>query len=209
VFRRCEDDGEIVGGEDILPRPFAGCVRIFPVQGAGKINGAAAVREVLVVEFLNPGEVRLQRAAESLREDGNAFPHTLALSNGNLPISKIDILDAQPETFEQAQTAPVEEVGHDPVISLQMGENGASFGSRKDDGKLGRAANTLDGDKFELPIEHLLVEEKQGAESLVCVEAATFESTARWVRKAAISGSPISAGWRFPWKRMKRRIQSK
>lgn len=48
-----------------------------------------------------------------------------------------------------------------------MGENGASFGSRKDDGKLGRAANALDGDEFELPIEHLLVEEEQGAESLV------------------------------------------
>ena len=160
-------DREIVGGEDILPRPFAGCVPIFPVQGAGKINGTAAVREVLLMEFLNPGEVRLQRPAEPLREDGNAFPHTLAFSNGNLAISKIDILDAQPETFEQAQTAPVEEVCHDPVISLQMGENGASFGSRKDDGKLGRAANALDGDEFELPIEHLLVEEEQGAESLV------------------------------------------
>jgi hypothetical protein len=111
--------------------------------------------------------MRLQRPAEPIRQDGDAFSHTFTFSNGDLAIPKIDILYAQPETFEQAQTASIEEVGHDSVISLQMGENRASFGSRKDDGKLGRAANALDVDKFELPIERLLVEEEQSAESLV------------------------------------------
>ena len=58
-------DGEIVGGEDILPCPFAGCLGIFPVQGAGKINGAAAVGEVLLMEFFDPGEVRLQEGGRA------------------------------------------------------------------------------------------------------------------------------------------------
>ena len=160
-------DGDFVGREDVLPGPFAGRVRIFPVQGAGKINNTTTLCEVLLMEFLDPGEVRLQRARESLWQDGNAFPHPLAFSNGDLAISKIDILDPEPKTFQQAQTASVKEVCHNPVISLQMSENGASFGSRKDDGKLGWAANPLDSDKFELPIEHLLEEKEERAQSLV------------------------------------------
>jgi len=34
------------------------------------------------------------------------------------------------------------------------------------------------------------VEEEQGGQSLVLVEALTFSATARWVRKALISASP-------------------
>jgi hypothetical protein len=160
-------DGDFVGREDILPRPFTGRIRIFPVQGAGKINRAAAVSEVLLMEFLDPGEVRLQRTGKPLRQNGNAFPHPLSFSNGDLAISKIDILDAKPKTFEQAQTAAVKEVCHNSVISLQMGENGPRFGSREDDGKLRRAANALDRNKFELPVEHLLEEKEKRAQSLV------------------------------------------
>jgi hypothetical protein len=160
-------DGEIVGREDILPRPFAGCVPVFPVQGAGEINRSAAVGKVLLMEFLNPREMGLKRTAEPLREDGNAFPHALAFSNGNLTIPKIDILHAEPETLEQTQTAPVEEVCHDPVVSLQLGENSASFGAGKNDGKLRWAPDALDVDEFELLIQYLLVKKKQGAQSLV------------------------------------------
>ena len=40
------------------------------------------------------------------------------------------------------------------------------------------------------------------------VEAATLPCTARWVRNASTSGAPISAGCRFRWNRMNRRIQS-
>jgi hypothetical protein len=87
-------NGGIVSGEDILPSPLTGCVGIFPLQGARKIDGAAVVGEVLLMKFFDPGEVRLERAAKPVGQDGNAFPHTLAFSDGDLAISKIDIFDA-------------------------------------------------------------------------------------------------------------------
>ncbi len=102
-------DGEFLGGEDILPRPFASRVGIFPVQGAGKINRAGPMGEVLLMAFLDPGEVCLKGTAKPFREEGNAFPHTFAFSNSGLTISKIDILDAKPETFEQTKTASIAE----------------------------------------------------------------------------------------------------
>ena len=41
------------------------------------------------------------------------------------------------------------------------------------------------------------------------VDAATSPSTASELRNFVISGAPISAGWRLPWKNMKRRIHAK
>jgi hypothetical protein len=58
-------------------------------------------------------------------------------------------------------------------------------------------------DGFELFVEDFAVEKKDGAERLVplaptartvCVEAATFRSEARWMRKVWISFAPIWAG---------------
>ncbi len=40
------------------------------------------------------------------------------------------------------------------------------------------------------------------------VDEATWPWTARWVSNASTSTAAISAGRRFLWKRMKRRIQS-
>jgi hypothetical protein len=57
-----------------------------------------------------------------------------------------------------------------------MGEKGAGFGAREDDGQFGRATDALDpGNVFELSIENLLVEKKKGAEGLIlsgCSDAA-------------------------------------
>ena len=50
--------------------------------------------------------------------------------------------------------------------------------------------------------EHLAVEEEQGRERCVCVEAATRRLTARWEMKAETSRAPNSARWRLPQKRM-------
>jgi hypothetical protein len=41
-----------------------------------------------------------------------------------------------------------------------------------------------------------------------CVDAATFPSTASDVKKRVISAAPMAAGWRFPWKKMQRRIHA-
>ncbi len=84
---------------------------------------------------------------------------------------------------------------HEAVIAFELSKDGASLGAGEDDGKLGRAADALHADEvLELSLQHLLVKKEQRAESLFWVEAATRASTARWLRKAAISASPMSPG---------------
>ena len=56
-------------------------------------------------------------------------------------------------------------------------------------GFLARTAST-----GQVHLEYVTIEKEQGAEGLFWVDAATFRSTARWVRKASISGVPIWRG---------------
>jgi hypothetical protein len=86
------------------------------------------------------------------------------------------------------------------VIAGQTGEDFEDFvfgqDGRQPPGFMG--AQGIDG-AVEFLVEDVAVEEEQGAEGLTSassvqgfwVEAATFCSTARWVRKASISAAPI------------------
>lgn len=47
---------------------------------------------------------------------------------------------------------------------------------------------------IEFDAEHFAVQEEQGAEGLVWVAAATFRSTARWLRKASMCCGPRLRG---------------
>ncbi len=59
-------------------------------------------------------------------------------------------------------------MGHEPVVAFEVREDGASLSTGEDDGELGRPTHPLNaGDEVEFPIQHLLVEEKQGAEGLI------------------------------------------
>src|ERR1700738_435704 len=112
-------------------------------------------------------KLHLKRAAEPSRQHGNAFPHSLGFPNRDLAVAEINVLDPQAQTFEQAQTAPVEKVSHGPVIAFQSGENGTRLRSGKNDWKFRGAPDPLTGDEFELTIQHLLIKEKERAEGLV------------------------------------------
>ena len=85
-----------------------------------------------------------------------------------MAIAEVDVFDAKAKTFEEAQSAPIKEMGHETVVAFELGENGAGLGSRENDGQLGRAPDPLDsGNKLELPFEHLLIKEKKRAEGLI------------------------------------------
>jgi hypothetical protein len=85
-----------------------------------------------------------------------------------LIVAEIDVLHAEAENFEEAETAAVKEVNHEPVVAFEMGENGAGFGACEDDGKLRRPVDPLDtGDELELPLKDMLVKEEQRAEGLI------------------------------------------
>jgi hypothetical protein len=112
--------------------------------------------------------VRLKRTAEALRQYSNPLAHSLAFAHGNLAVPKIDVLYTQPKTFQQAQTASVEELRHQTVIAFQPGEDATCFDRGKNDRQFGRTPDTLHSrDEIEFPVEDLLIEKKQGAQRLI------------------------------------------
>ena len=59
-------EGESGGGKDVLPGPGSDGARIFSLQCVGQKDGAAPEGQVLAVQLADAGEVRTERAAESL-----------------------------------------------------------------------------------------------------------------------------------------------
>jgi hypothetical protein len=72
------------------------------MQRARQINRTAAAGEVLEMKLLHAGKVGLQRTDEPIRQDGDAFPHSLSFPHGYLAIAEVDVLHAQAETFKEA-----------------------------------------------------------------------------------------------------------
>lgn len=61
---------------------------------------------------------------------------------------------------------------HEPVVALELSEHGARFGASKDDRNFRWALRALEVDKLKLLLKHLLIKEKQGAESLILSRSA-------------------------------------
>jgi hypothetical protein len=62
-------------------------------------------------------------------------------------------------------------------------------------------------DLFQGHLQDLLVEKQQRRERLVLGRGADVAIDGQVGQEPVDLGGPISAGWRTPWKRMKRRIQ--
>ncbi len=90
-----------------------------------------------------------------------------------------------------------------------MGEDGAGRSAGEDDRKLGRTPDAFDaGDEVQLSLKDVLVEEKEGAERLVLRGSGDVAVNRQMAKEGAMWASPRVSGCCFPWKRMKRRIQS-
>jgi hypothetical protein len=57
---RARVNGEITGGEDILPTPFLGSMGVFPRQSVGKVHVAMPLSQVPLVQRLDPGQMVLE-----------------------------------------------------------------------------------------------------------------------------------------------------
>ena len=73
--------------------------------------------------------------------------------------------------------------------------------------RVGRLARTTSSSQGRSRPSTSLYRNSSALRAWFWVEALTWRSLARWVRKALTSCSPSSSGWRLPWWTMKRRIQ--
>lgn len=123
------------GGEDVLPVPFAGGVWIFSGEGMREIDVAEAVAEVGVIERAHGVKMGLQRRGEGAREHGAAVFRAFAVADGDFIAGEIEVFDAQPQAFEDAEAAAVKNLGDQTIDAVQFGDDAAGFVWREDGGE--------------------------------------------------------------------------
>ncbi len=161
-------EGEFRGRKNLPPGPGTGIIGVFAVESKGEMDGTAAPGEIAAMQLPHSRQVRTEGLAKALGQESDPFPHAFSVVNGDLVITEIDVFDAQTDRFHEAQAAPIEQMDHEAVIALELGENGARLCRGENDGEFGGAANPFDtGDKIKLSIKHLLVKEKQSAKGLI------------------------------------------
>ena len=121
-----------------------------------------------------------------------------------MDLIEVDILDPQPEALHQPEARSVHQAGGEPGGAVELGQDSAGLDAAEDGRQTlgGPGPHDLVIEPVQRPSEDDLVEEEQGARAWFCVEAATSLCTARCVKNAMTSGSPISRGCRLPWNKM-------
>jgi hypothetical protein len=78
-----------------------------------------------------------------------------------LAVPEVDILHAKAKTFEEAQPASIQEMGHEAEVSLELHKNRAGLGPSKHYRKLGRAPDAFDaGNEVEFSFEDLSIKKQ-------------------------------------------------
>lgn len=159
--------GEVFGGENILPGPFAGGVGVFLGKRIGQVDGAVSVFEVLLVDLLDAGEVFAQGWEEAIGEHGEAVFFAFAFANDDAALFEIQVFDAQAQAFDDAQAGAVEDFCHELVGAGEGVDDALDFAFGEDGGEaFGLLGTNADG-IFERFTQDFTVEEEDGAKGLV------------------------------------------
>src|SRR4030065_2273501 len=92
-----------------------------------RCSAPASLLQILIVANPDLLEVQLQAVFDGARQCGKAILVPFSLPHGDLPVPEVDILDAELQGFEEAKPRAVHEHGCDPVLSVQVAENGLDF----------------------------------------------------------------------------------
>ncbi len=93
----------------ILPGPLTPRVGIFAIKRVRQIHLAATFRQVLLMQRAHAIEMAAQTPGHSARQHGDAILKSLALAHDDLAARKLNILHAQAQRFEQAQTTAIQQ----------------------------------------------------------------------------------------------------
>jgi hypothetical protein len=161
------------------------------------------------VLLAHTSDVRGKIVLHGSREHRHAVLVAFARAHHDLARSEVDVLHAQAAALQQSQPGAVEQIAHQPRGVGQALEDRAYLVPGQDDGQpFGSPRPHQVIHPRDVQLEDGPVQEQRALSAWFWVEAATFRSTASEVRKREISGPPISAGCRLPWKKMYRRIHA-
>lgn len=187
------------GREDPLPGPLPTGVRILSREGRGQLDPTGPGGQVALMQLLDGGDVADQVALDDGRQHRHSVLIALAGADDDLIAGEVDVLDPEAAALEHAQACSVEQAGHESGWAGEAVEERAHLVAREDHRESHGALGADDVvEPRQIDAEDVAVEEEKRAQRLVLVEAATWPSTARAVRKRVTSGAPSSAGCRLP-----------
>ena len=100
------------GGEEVLPDPFFGSVGVFSGEGVRQVYFSKAFFHILLMDGAHSFQVSLQVRDERIGKHGEAVFFAFAIADDNLVITEVNILHTQAQTFHEAQSASIENLGH-------------------------------------------------------------------------------------------------
>jgi hypothetical protein len=167
-------------GEDVLPGRLAIGVGILLGQGMRQVDSTEPRGDIPIVPAPNGIDLPHQGFHQRSGQEGHAVFLPLAVADDEVLLAEIDVLDPEAEAFHQPQPGTIKQTGHEMLLAIELGQDGADLGAREDHGQpfwpLGPAGvdASLQGS-----LEDDFVEEQQALIAWFWVEAATSSSTAR------------------------------
>ena len=165
---RARVPGETHRGEDPLPPPVASCRRILSAQGIRERDLSVSLLDVALVKAADLHQVALERPAEASREGRHPVAPALSLPDRELRVREVEVLDPQPQTFQQTETGSVEQRPLYPAGAMQLGQHRSDLFAGQHHGQY--AADLCADSRveaFELPIEDVTVEKEECTQRLV------------------------------------------
>ena len=155
-------------GEHPLPAELPGRAGVLPLEGVREGHRPAAGLQIPGVPDADLVEMLLEGITQRPRKDRLPVLSTLAVPDHEHPAAELDVLDAQGQAFVQPETAAVHEGRDQPEAAAKAAEHRADLLPRQDDRQAHGALGARGvGEAVQLPLEHCLEREQEGAEGLV------------------------------------------
>ena len=141
---RSRVNAELSSGEDVLPAPFEGGIRIFSRKGMGQKDACASRRPIAFERRAACEQVPAQRDDELIGHGDDAVLGAFAVAYDDGAMAEIQVLHPHPDAFQQTQPGAVLQTSDQPVDSRQALQHSTHFLDGEHDRQPLRAFRTYD-----------------------------------------------------------------
>ena len=128
-------------------------------------------------------QLSLQGRVEAFRQQGNPILCPLAVTYDELPVAEVEVFDTQSKRFEQTQARTVKQLDDEQRDTGEVGKHRAYLGAGKHDRQPpGTFGPDVYADVTDFPVQHVAVQEDEGAQGLVLCRSSHLPHIGRKVQ---------------------------
>ncbi len=129
---------------------------------------AVTFGKIALVQSPHAREVRIQRPDQACRQHGHAITRAFAIAHRDLVAFEIDILDAQPQSLQEAHPRAVQKTDNQPARAFQLREQCSYFVFPEHDRKVLRPLGAHHAiQPRQIDLQHLAVKKQQRRQGLI------------------------------------------